>query len=164
MSCGHTGRCCFGRNILLRQQVSPKHWYLPTTPHGVITQNTNTDMQHSDSHLCIIFPRTDSDQFKFSTYNPKVWLPRTVLHPDLYYSSIHEAVGREWCYRTPPMWTPHLRDPYRGPSASCPPHRSVWGADTPAQPEPDYLPMSPSPARVVAEEQHYTVMASVNTT
>ncbi|XP_021933250.1 uncharacterized protein LOC110836411 [Zootermopsis nevadensis] len=80
-------------------------------------------------------------------------------------SSIHEAVGREWCYRTPPTWTPRLqRDPCRGPSVSCPTHRSAWGADTPPQPEPDYLPMSPSPARLVAEEQHYTVMASVNTT
>jgi hypothetical protein len=40
----------------------------------------------------------------------------------------------------------------------------VWEGDIPPQPEPDYLPMSPAPARVVAEEQHYTVMASVTTT
>jgi hypothetical protein len=63
------------------------------------------------------------------------------------------------------MWTQCLqRDSCRGPSASCQTHRTVWGADTPSQPEPDYLPMYPGPAKVVAEEQHYTVMASVNTT
>jgi hypothetical protein len=87
------------------------------------------------------------------------------FEPLLCYSSIHE-VRREWCCRTPPMPARNGAAVSCSPSfAHClPPHHSVWEGDTPPQPEPDYLPMSPSPARVMAEEQHYTVMASVNTT
>ncbi|PNF35429.1 hypothetical protein B7P43_G01755 [Cryptotermes secundus] len=87
--------------------------------------------------------------------------------------STHDDVGRELCYRTPPMLAPHWRHgtyPVAAASSSLPDFvrclqpRSAWGGDTIPQPEPDYLPMSPGPVRVVAEEQHYTVMASVNTT
>jgi hypothetical protein len=82
------------------------------------------------------------------------------------YSSIHKEVWREWCYRTPPTSAQDGDEASRSPSfAHClPPHHSAWEGNTPPQPEPDYLPMSPSVARVMAEEQHYTVMASVNTT
>jgi hypothetical protein len=92
----------------------------------------------------------------------------------LNYRSIHDNVGREWCHRTPPTLAPRLRHkPYPGAAASSSlpdfvrclqPHRSAWGGDAATQPEPDYVPMSPGPVRVVAEEQHYTIMASVNTT
>ena len=84
----------------------------------------------------------------------------------MFYSSNHKEVGREWCYRTPPTSARNGDAASRSPNfAHClPPHRSVWEGDTPPQPEPDYLPMSPSIARVVADEQLYTVMASVNTT
>jgi len=82
------------------------------------------------------------------------------------YSSIHKEVWREWCYRTPVTSAQNGDAASRSPSfAHClPPHHSVWEGGTPPQPEPDYLPMSPSVTRVMAEEQHYTVMASVNTT
>jgi hypothetical protein len=72
------------------------------------------------------------------------------------------------------MLAPYFRHkPYPGAAASSSlpdfarclqPHPSAWEGDTAPRPEPDYLPMSPGPVRVVAEEQHYTVMASVNTT
>ncbi|PSN36925.1 hypothetical protein C0J52_13899 [Blattella germanica] len=94
--------------------------------------------------------------------------PRKQRHHFL--DSVQEDVGKEWCYRTPPISTPRASS--SGISASCspdfgrwmPPHRLIWNSESSPQPEPDYLPMSPGPTRVVAEEQHYTVMASVNTT
>jgi hypothetical protein len=86
--------------------------------------------------------------------------------PLMYYSSIQKEVGREWCYRTPPTPARDGDAASRSPSfAHClPPHRSTWEGESPPQQEPDYLPMSPSVARVMADEQLYTVMASINTT
>ncbi|XP_069700355.1 uncharacterized protein [Periplaneta americana] len=97
--------------------------------------------------------------------------PRKLRHH--FSDSVHEDGAKEYCYRTPPIpapWTRH--NTFSGKASSCspeligwmPPHRTIWATDTPSKIEPDYLPMSPDPARVMAEEQHYTVMASINST
>ncbi|KAJ9577296.1 hypothetical protein L9F63_006135 [Diploptera punctata] len=86
-----------------------------------------------------------------------------------YLDSVLEDSGREWCYRTPPISTPRpSQEIIRGISSSCSPDFARWIpphriASPQPDPEPDYLPMSPGPTHIMPEEQHYTVMASVNT-
>lgn len=136
---------------------------------GIYEEIADGDAEHSTNHYenpsTLRWGRAADDRGN----SPPPLPPRKQRH-HFTDRCIHENAGREWCYRTPPMLAPHPR-PGAAASSSLPdfarclqPHRPVWGSDTVPQPEPDYLPMSPGPVRVVAEEQHYTVMASVNTT
>jgi hypothetical protein len=66
--CGLVGRYqCFGEKTLppssapeMKAYVPSKRWYLPTSPHGVITQKTNID----------IFTAVSTSNFIFVLYPP----------------------------------------------------------------------------------------------
>lgn len=126
-------------------------------------QDTNTTNHYENPAAMLQW----GDSIEDKDDSPPPLPPRKQRHH--YFNSVDEDSGKEWCYRSPPMSAPRpSQEMMKGISASCSPDFARWIPPhrvTSPQPEPDYLPMSPGgPTFVMPEEQHYTVMASVNTT